>query len=244
MLLPGDGPSIKTDLRAAVHRLQSRERDSTLSVSLAHRLQSVLLSSLGDPEAEGHASRAIALAPQSAAAYLVRARVRHRAGNRAGAMADVDAGLALEPGDPRLLELRGRLKTENGNPAAALIDLNRALARDAQGMIRASRARALMALGQLDAALDEWRLALADDPEDPQFYLGRARAFTRLGRVDRALVEIEQAADWASSNPRLLTEISFAYAACLGRRPDQLVRWFTHARRAWNAWTALTVKTG
>ena len=143
VLLPGDGLSLKADLRAAAKRLQARDQDSTLKISLAHRLQSVLLSSLGDPEAEDQASRAIEVAPQSATAYLVRARVRHRAGNRPAAMADVDTGLALEPGDPRLLELRGRLKTENGNPAAALIDFNRALARDAQGTIRASRARAL-----------------------------------------------------------------------------------------------------
>ena len=243
MLLPGDGPSLKADLRAAVNHLQSRDQDSTLSISLAHRLQGVLLSSLGDPEAEDQASRAVAMAPQSATAYLVRARVRHRAGNRSAAMADVDAGLALEPGDPRLLELRGRLKTENGNPAAALIDFNRALARDAQGTIRASRARALMALGQLDAAVRDWTLALDDDPDDPQLYLGRARAFSRLGRVDRALVDLEQAADWASSNPRLLTEIALAHAACLSRRPDQLARWFTHARRAWNAWTAFAIRT-
>jgi hypothetical protein len=32
--------------------------------------------------------------------------------------------------------------------------------------------------------------------------------------VDRALVEIEQASDWASDNPRLLTEIAIAHAAC------------------------------
>ena len=214
-----------------------------MSTPLAHRLLSVLQSSLNDPEAETQASRAIALAPQSPTAYLVRAQVRRRAGNRSGAMADVDSGLALEPGDVRLLELRGRLKTENGNPAGALIDLNRAVARDAQSTIRASRARALMALGQLDAALRDWKLALEDDPDDPQLYVGRAWTFWRLGLIDRALVDLEQAADWASDNPRLLTEIALAHAACLSRRPEQWTRWFTHARRAWNAWTAFAIRT-
>jgi tetratricopeptide (TPR) repeat protein len=158
-------------------------------------------------------------------------------------MVDVDAGLALEPGDLRLLELRGRLKTENGNPAAALIDFNRVLARDVQGTIHASRARALMALGQFDAAARDWKLALNDDPDDPQLYLGRARSFARLGLVDRALVDLEQAADWASDNPRFLTEIALAHAACLSRRPDRLARWFTHARRACSAWTAFAIRT-
>jgi hypothetical protein len=100
-----------------------------------------------------------------------------------------------------------------------------------------------MAQGQLEAAVRDWTLALADDPDDPQLYLGRAWALTRLGLVDRALVEIEQASDWASNNPRLLAEIVIAHAACLSRRPDQLARWFTHARRAWTAWTAYVIRT-
>jgi hypothetical protein len=48
-LLPGAGPSITADLRAAVKRLQSRDQNSTLSLPLAHRLQSVLQSALGSP---------------------------------------------------------------------------------------------------------------------------------------------------------------------------------------------------
>jgi tetratricopeptide (TPR) repeat protein len=241
-LLPGAGTSITADLRAAVKRLQSRDQNSTLSLPLALRLQSVLESALGSPEAEDQASRAIALAPQSATAYLVRAQVRRRAGNRSGAMADLVTGLALEPDDLRLLGLRGRLMTESGDPKAALIDFNRVLTRDAQGTIRASRARALMALGQPDAAVRDWTLALKDDRDDPQLYLGRARAFLRLGLVNRALADLEQAADWASDNPRLLTEIALAHAACLGARPDELARWFTHAGRACSAWTAFAIK--
>ena len=118
VLLPGDGSAVRSRSWSGsdLTFIPAIERISTLSISLAHRLQSVLQSSLGDPDAEDQASRAVAMAPQSATAYLVRAGVRHRAGNRSAAMADVNAGLALEPGDPRLLELRARLKTENGNP--------------------------------------------------------------------------------------------------------------------------------
>src|SRR5439155_9229208 len=131
---------------------------------------------------------------ESADAHLVRARVRRRSGHRLAALADVESALALVPADPRLLELRGVLKTETGNPEGALIDLDRAILRGAQGTVRVPRALALMALGRDEAAVRDWSLALDDDPEDPEAYLGRARARIRLRLHDRALVDLEQAA--------------------------------------------------
>ena len=147
------------------------------------------------PPPRPRADRAIALAPESADAYLVRARVRRRSGDRRAALADVESALALVPGDPRLLELRGVLKTETGNPAGALIDLDRAILRGAPGTVRMPRALALMALGRDEAAVRDWSLALDEDPEDPEAYLGRRQALIRLRLHDRALVDLEQAAD-------------------------------------------------
>ena len=198
----------------------------------------VLLSALGEPAAETEASRAIALAPQSADAFLVRARVRRRSGDRREALADIESGLTLEPGHPHLLELRGLLEAEMGHPRMALIDLNRALIRGARGAVRISRARTLMALGREEAAIEDWSFALADDPEDPLLYLGRARTLIRLRFWDRALADLEQAADLAVDNARLWTRIACAYATCLPARPDRFPRWLAHARRAWSAWTA------
>src|SRR5512135_3622617 len=100
--------------------------------------------------------------------YLVRARVRRRSGDRRGARSDVETGLALGPGDPRLLELRGLLEAESGHPGAALIDLNRAILRGAQGTVRVPRAVTLMALGRDEEAIEDWSSALGDDPEDPR----------------------------------------------------------------------------
>jgi tetratricopeptide (TPR) repeat protein len=198
----------------------------------------VILSALDDPSAESEAGRALAMTPESADAYLVRARVRRRAGDRRAALADVESALALAPGDPRLLELRGVLKTEMGNPDGALIDLDRAILRGAQGTVRVARALALSALGRNEAARQDWSLALDYDPEDPQAYLGRAWALIRLGRPNRALVDLEQAAAWAGDHPRLLPRITAAYALCLGARPDRLPRWLGLAHRAWSSWIA------
>ncbi len=125
-----------------------------------------------------------------------------------------------------------------GNPSAALIDLDHAVMRGARGTVRIPRARALMALGQDEAAVREWSLAVENDPEDPQAYLGRAMALLRRGLRDQAQVDLEQAADGAANRPALLARIAVTYASCLGSSPERLPRAFALARRAWSAWVA------
>jgi tetratricopeptide (TPR) repeat protein len=239
-ILPRGGPSLQADLRAADAKLEEMVKGKQEGMWLArsHRTRAVILSALDDPRGELAASRAVALAPESADAYLVRAWVRRRSGNRRAAVADVETALDLAPGDPRALELRGRLKTEMGNADGALIDFDRAILRGASGRIRAPRALALSALGRDEQALRDWSLALEDDPEDPQAYLGRARALYRLRLPDRALVDLEQAAVYAADNPRQLARITAYYALCLLSRPDRFPRWLRLARSTWSAWLA------
>src|SRR5262249_36838486 len=148
----------------AAERLRVAAEDAGDAAARApvHRTRAVFLSALGDPGAEVEASRAIALAGGSPDAYLVRARVRPRAGDVQGAMADVEAGLAREPGDPRLLELSGLLKAETGHPGAALVALGQAVVRGAPGTVHAAKGLALMALRRDEASLEEWSLALED----------------------------------------------------------------------------------
>jgi serine/threonine protein kinase/Tfp pilus assembly protein PilF len=233
--LPGGGRSWRTDLRAATVKLGAESEAGRIAPALAARTRAVLESSMGRPQAAAEANRAVALAPQSADSYLVRARVRRRLRDTEGALSDVESALAIAPGDPRLLELRGTLKTESGNSQAALIDLNRAAVRGARGTIRAAKARTLLALGRSEAATEEWSLALEDDPEDPLAYLGRAQALIRLARWDRALVDLDQAAIWAVDNPGLLARIMVSYARCLLARPGRASRWIALARRSWSA---------
>jgi tetratricopeptide (TPR) repeat protein len=234
------GRSLEADLRSAVERLEATAPDHRQAMASArsHRTRAVLLSVLGNPAADAEASRSIALAPEWADAYLVRGRIRRRSGRRSDALRDVEAGLTLIPGDPRLLELRGLLKTEMGNPSAALIDLDHAVMRGARGTVRIPRARALMALGQDEAAVREWSLAVENDPEDPHAYLGRATALLRRGLRDQALVDLEQAADGAANRPALLARIAVTYTRCLGSSPERLPHAFALARRAWLAWVA------
>jgi hypothetical protein len=93
-----------------------------------------------------------------------------------------------------------------------------------------------MAAGKNDVAVRDWSLALEGDAENAEAYLGRATAFIPLDRADRALVDLDQAADWAAGGHVLLARITANYARCLPARPDRLVRLLHLARRTWSAW--------
>jgi tetratricopeptide (TPR) repeat protein len=238
-VLPGGDRALHADLVGAAEQLRARAGGggalAGTSLALVHRTRAVLLSALGDPAAEAEASRAIALGPESYEAYLVRARVRRRAGNLEGALSDVEAGLAREPGDPRLYELWGLLQTDTGHPSGALIVLDRALLRGAPASVHAAKARALTALGRDEEAVMEWSLARDDDPEDPRLGLGRACALIRLRRWSRALADLDEAADGAGDHPALLVRITLNAAACLPARPDRFPQWLAQARRTFAA---------
>jgi tetratricopeptide (TPR) repeat protein len=191
-----------------------------------------LLSLLGEhPAALAEAEGAVARRPASVDALFVRAEVRRRSGDGAGAWADVEGGLRIHPDDPRLLELRGRWKVEAGSASSGLADLDRALFFGAGGSARSARALALMALGRPEDALDDWSRVLADDPDDADAYLGRARALLRLHLWDQALADLEKAAERADDGTPLLGRVTLTYAACLLGRPDRLPRVLTLARR-------------
>jgi tetratricopeptide (TPR) repeat protein len=236
--LPRGGPALKADLRAAAERLAAPPGAGSVAAAPAtrSRTRAVLLGALNDPAALAAAGRAITLAPDSAEAYLVRARLARRFNDRRAAVADVETGLGLAPGDPRLLELRGILKIESGNPTAGLSDLDRAIQGGAPARAHLAKAAAFLALGRDDSALREWSIAQESDPDDPEPYLGRAAAFLRLEKCEKALINLERAADQAGDNPAVLTRIALLYARCLALRPDRFSRCLLHARRAVSAW--------
>jgi serine/threonine protein kinase/tetratricopeptide (TPR) repeat protein len=222
ILMPLAGPELKVDLRRAADRLARRKYGAgDPADDLRARLSSALiLSTLGDhAAAEVDASKALAVAPLNARAFLVRARVRRRAGRLPAAMADVDNALLCEPDEPRLLEFRGLLLVEMGRPHAAKAELDRALSRGAERTIHAVRARVFDALGRRDESVAEWQQALLYDPEDPRNYLGRARAWLSLGKRDQALADLEGAAAWSSDHPSLILPITWTYA--LGLQSDR-----------------------
>ena len=131
------------------------------------------------------------------------------------------------------------LSAASGDHRGALETFDRALAWGALDRIHLHKASAMVALGKFEAALQEWSLALRRDPELPEAYLGRARAHVKLRQWDMALADLEQAATWARSDPRIEIGIVSAYFQCLKDRPDRLRRFLTLAVQTARDWCAL-----
>ncbi len=238
--LPFNGPPLRADLRRLVEqtrRALAMEIVQSTAALEARVTLAVILSALGDRTAEAEADRVVAMAPASARVYLVRARIRNRAGRTEAAMQDVEQALRLEREDARAWEFRGRLHTRAGNPTKALADFDHALTLDYVGAaVHRDRAAALSALGDFLGAVKDWRLALARDPDDPRSFLGRAQALMSLGQWDQALADLEQAAAWADGRPRIGFQIAMAYLRCLPQRPQYLPRLTALLRRVWDDW--------
>jgi tetratricopeptide (TPR) repeat protein len=220
-------------LKAAAQGLERKVGKSTAVTYRASLNQAVVLAVLGQREAAvAAATRAMSVSPSSPRAYLIRARIRTFAGDWDKARDDVESGLSIQSSEPGLLELRGVLREKAGDHRGALEDFKQAVALGAFDRIHLHKALALAALGQAEAAVQEWSLALRRDPELPEAYLGRARVQLGLRRWDLALADLEQAASWAQSDPWLELRIVAAYSRCLHSKPDRLPRWLALAHRA------------
>jgi serine/threonine protein kinase/predicted Zn-dependent protease len=222
---PVGGPAIVADLRTAIDRLRPATSDpSGTTAAAALRARAAMLSALGeDAAAVSEADRAVDRAP-SVMSYALRAEVRLRAGDRSGALSDVERGLACNRDDPSLLVLRGRLASAAGNPDEALRWLNRALFQGAAGAAHAWRARVLMDLHHTEEAVEAWSAALAFDPEDAHAYLGRARSLRRLGLWENALADLERAVERVPDGSTVFAQATLEYLACLPARADRLPR--------------------
>ena len=245
VLFPLGGRRLTADLRAAADslwRLASTRGDQTYRAALSLAVVlAVLDQKVG---AEAAAKRALDVSPYSPQGHLIRARVRYFGGDYQGARDDVDRGLAVQFNEPGLLELKGILRAAAGDYNAALNFFDAAVGCGAVDRIHLHKAAALMALDRVEKAAQEWSLALRRDPELPEGYLGRARAHLRLRRWDMALADLEQAAAWAHSDPRIELGIVSAYFQCLHHRREYFGRWCTLAlRTARDMYGVLTLRT-
>jgi len=232
-LLPLAGERLRLDLKAAAQRLDQLVGKNPAATFRASLNQAVVLAALGQQDAAvAAATRALSASPSSPRAYLIRARIRAFAGDRKRAWDDVERGLEVQSSEPGLLELRGVLRERAGDHRLALEDFKQAIAAGAFDRVHLHKAVSLAALGQFEAAIQEWSLALRRDPELPEAYLGRARIELGLRRWDLALADLEQAASWAQSDPWLELRIVAAYSRCLDSKPDHRSRWLVLARRA------------
>jgi len=138
---------------------------------------------------------ALELTPARQAEGLVeRARLRHRAKDPAGALADVDRALALAPGwRPR--SLRGAVLHELGRGQEALAELDAVVAADAGSPdVLSARAQVRQSLSDHAGAVEDLGRALALEGADVlALHLLRARSLSELGDLSGALADLDEA---------------------------------------------------
>ena len=222
--LPLAGASLRGDLVAAADRLLGTIGPREQAPDLRLRRAVLLSAARDEPAALAEVDRVLASSPGSTAAWLVQARVRHRAGQLDRALADVAAGLAVAPEDPALLKLRGMIEVDCGQAGPGFADLADAYHRGLPSARGAVMAAALGALGRHEAAAEVWAELVEADPDDPRAHLGLATARRRLGQWDRALASLESAAALVEPGTPAAWRVALAYTACLPARPDRLGR--------------------
>ncbi len=93
--------------------------------------------------------------------------------------------------------------------------------------VRAGLAEALLAEGDLEGAVDECSMALAEDPSLIQAWLARAAAHRAAGRMEEAAADLLRAAALAPERPMILVNLAHCYAEL-----DRLAAAETCLRRA------------
>jgi tetratricopeptide (TPR) repeat protein len=106
-------------------------------------------------------------------------------------VAHLERALALEPGRAWYWESRAILRIDGRDFPSARADLDRAIERADRPYLRFLRGLVLCQSGDCAAALPDFDRAIADQPENAQFYRGRALALVAVGRPANALVDAD-----------------------------------------------------
>ena len=119
-------------------------------------------------------TRAISISPRWLEPYFQRSFARRKSGDKAGALADLDAAVAIDPKSAVAFFQRALLKREQGDRDGAIEDYGQSLkldpdqvaAHNNRGFIRRERK-------ELGLALDDFEEALEISPNSPNGHLGR-----------------------------------------------------------------------
>ena len=131
--------------------------------------------------------------PDESTTFLALARVERSLGHADLAMAQLQAGLAIAPGDTDMLFQRGILWAEKSEPAKAIADYDRVVRRAPSAAIYYNRGVQLSATGEHARALADFQDAMRLDPKDPDSPERAGDELVSLDRNDEALKMFEAA---------------------------------------------------
>jgi class 3 adenylate cyclase/TolB-like protein len=140
-------------------------------------------------EADRLSQRAVAAAPSSATAWLVRAIVLNFRGELGAAAQAVERSLTLNPYEDDAHGEHGRLLVATGRPELAVAAFDRALQLNPEGpnvgVHLYNRCRAKLLLGRYQQAIDDCTRATAFTPDWPDFMM-LAASYAQAGDLARA----------------------------------------------------------
>ena len=205
---------------------------------------------LTQPRSIGHSMARMARPPSSpnapadptareVAALIAHGQALSRLGDWAQAAARYYAALRIVPGSADAHFHLATARAQMGDIAGAIASLNDTLAFEPdRTAARTNLGHLLRAIGQPEAALDEFRRALFLAPHDPVSRFNIAGTLADLDRLEEAIVWLSQAAD-AGHIPALA---ALGTAHLQLAQPGGALRWFRLARQAGD--TAPTVRLG
>ncbi|MEO0830844.1 MAG: M48 family metalloprotease, partial [Pseudomonadota bacterium] len=123
----------------------------------------------------------------SDAARVARAWAHHKNSNTKKALAEVDALIRTRPKDPYAHELRGQILLESRNFGASVNAYRRATElAPREALIRAGYGQALLAAGEVRAAVPVLERARDKDPFNPRLLRDLGVAYAKMGRNGEA----------------------------------------------------------
>ena len=176
---------------------------------------------LGDPEGLADVERALELAPGYATGWYIRSVLRQRAGDEAGAEADLLRALQLDPSDARCHANLGGVLARRGDEQGALRAFSRAIELDPgcaaawsnRGSLRGER-------GELAEAMRDHERAIELAPGQAQLWQNRSVARLRAGDLAGAEADLDRAVELDPSN----VQVRYNRASFYSRHPDPAVR--------------------
>jgi adenylate cyclase len=157
-----------------------------------------------DAKVLGQTGRAIALDPDNVRAYFVKAMYLTLSRRPSEGLGAADAGLAVDPNFVLLWSQRCNAENGLGRFEQAKADCERAMRlspRDPYiGVFRENMASADLNLGQVDAAIDEYRQAIDSGYRLYSVYAELSAAYARAGKMEEAKTALTEA---RRLNPKL-----------------------------------------
>lgn len=141
---------------------------------------------------EGDLAAQAAATPNTVSEYVDRAWVLQRGGDVDGALAALDAAVALDPTSANALANRGLVRVYAGDLDAARIDLDRAADLDPSEVVAMNgRGLLYMADGEYEDAVIEFSRSIRYSRGNVWALGQRANAYVQLGEHDKALADVD-----------------------------------------------------